>query len=163
MTSSHAIPELLSRITSGVYVIGVAAQDQYNAFTASWVMQISFNPALITLSINPENRSYEFLCKCPVFTVNVLATGQIPLVSHFGQSSRKVDKLATVAWRKSSQGVPVLPEALAYLECTLLQDILAGDHHLLIARVDGGEILSPSASPMLYQETGSIDGSSTLY
>lgn len=157
------IPDLLSRITTGVYVIGVTTQDQYNAFTASWVMQISFNPALITLSINPQNRSYEFLRKRPIFTVNVLATGQLPLVSHFGQSSRKVDKLATVNWWKSPQGVPILPEALAYLECTMQQDIMAGDHHLLIARVDGGEILNAKATPMLYKETGSIDGSSALY
>ena len=57
----NKIAALFRRLTYGVYVIGVADGDQRNAFTAAWVMQTSFDPLLLALSINPQNASYPLL------------------------------------------------------------------------------------------------------
>ena len=43
------------RLTQGVYVVGVAHGEVRNAFTAAWVMQVSFDPLLLALSINPHH------------------------------------------------------------------------------------------------------------
>ncbi|MET0218715.1 MAG: flavin reductase, partial [Burkholderiales bacterium] len=48
-----SLPQLLTRITTGVYVIGVAHGEKRNAFTAAWITQVSYSPPLIALSINP--------------------------------------------------------------------------------------------------------------
>ena len=55
MTSS--IAALFRTLTQGVYVIGVAHGEERNAFTAAWVMQVSFDPLLLALSINPGHSS----------------------------------------------------------------------------------------------------------
>lgn len=39
----------------------------------------------------------------------------------------------------------------------------AGDHQLGVAEVVGGGLLDADATPMLYSETGDLDGSSALY
>ena len=39
----------------------------------------------------------------------------------------------------------------------------AGDHELVIGLVVGGRVLDPNAVPMLYAETGDMDGSSALF
>ena len=39
----------------------------------------------------------------------------------------------------------------------------AGDHELVVGRVVGGRVLNPDAAPMLYAETGDMDGSSALF
>jgi len=52
---------------------------------------------------------------------------------------------------------------LAYFECDLQDRHPAGDHELVVGRVVGGRILDPDAVPMLYAETGDMDGSSALY
>jgi flavin reductase (DIM6/NTAB) family NADH-FMN oxidoreductase RutF len=58
---SRSIAALFQRLTQGVYVVGVAHGAVRNAFTAAWVMQVSFDPLLLTLSINPHHSSYRLL------------------------------------------------------------------------------------------------------
>jgi flavin reductase (DIM6/NTAB) family NADH-FMN oxidoreductase RutF len=57
----------------------------------------------------------------------------------------------------------VLLDALAYLECLLVDRHPAGDHELVLGRVVGGRVLAPEALPMTYAETGNLDGSAGLY
>src|SRR5438067_10450281 len=57
------IIKLFRQLTYGVYVIGVAEGKVCNAFTAAWVMQVSFHPLLLALSINTQHSSYELLAR----------------------------------------------------------------------------------------------------
>jgi len=52
------IATLFHQLTLGVYVVGVANAGQRDGFTAAWVMQVSFDPLLLALSINPANACY---------------------------------------------------------------------------------------------------------
>jgi flavin reductase (DIM6/NTAB) family NADH-FMN oxidoreductase RutF len=70
---------------AGVYVVGVAHGEVRNAFTAAWVMQVSFDPLLLALGINPHHSSYRLLNEGRAFSVNVLKKGQLDLAEHFGQ------------------------------------------------------------------------------
>ncbi len=135
-----------------------------NAFTAAWITQVSFDPLLLSLSINPEHFSYPLLKESGLFTVNILRQGQLDLARHFGcQSGRSTDKLAGQRWRPGQLGAPVLLDAAAYLECRVAGTTPAGDHQLVLGQVAAGGVLDPDASPMLYSETGDLDGSSALY
>ena len=53
-------------------------------FTAAWVMQVSFDPLLLALSINPHHSSYGLLRDGRAFSVNVLKKGQLELAAHYG-------------------------------------------------------------------------------
>ena len=81
---SDSIAALFQRLTQGVYVVGVAHADVRNAFTAAWVMQVSFDPLLLALSINPYHSSYGLLREGRAFSVNVLKKGQLELAAHYG-------------------------------------------------------------------------------
>jgi flavin reductase (DIM6/NTAB) family NADH-FMN oxidoreductase RutF len=162
--SSESPLALFRRLTNGVYVIGVSHDGRSNAFTAAWLTQVSFDPLLVSLSINPEHFSYSLLKPSGVFSVNVLRQGQLDLVRHFGcQSGRKIDKLAGHRWRPGATGAPVFLDAAAYLECRVMQTMAAGDHELVVGRVIGGELLDGAAEPLSYADTGDTDGSSSLY
>ena len=160
----NEIAALFRRLSVGVYVIGVTDGERRGAFTAAWVTQASFDPLLLVLSVNPRNASHAILRAGGAFTVNVLKHGQLELARRFGAtSSREQDKLAGVAWHPSSNGAPVLDDALAYFECELQDSRPAGDHELVVGLVVGGRVLDPDAAPMLYAETGDMDGSSALF
>jgi flavin reductase (DIM6/NTAB) family NADH-FMN oxidoreductase RutF len=73
------LDDLFKYISHGVYVIGVSNGEHQNAFTAAWVMQVSFKPPLLAISINPEHYSYQLLLASGVCTVNVLGEGQLLL------------------------------------------------------------------------------------
>ena len=160
----NEIAALFHRLTCGVYVIGVAHGEQRDAFTAAWVMQVSFEPLLLALSINPANASYPLLRAGGGFTVSVLEQGQLELARRFGtRSGRDQDKLARVGWHPGRHGAPILDDAVAYFDCVLTETLRGGDHELALGRVVDGRILLPEAKPLAYAETGDMDGSSALY
>jgi flavin reductase (DIM6/NTAB) family NADH-FMN oxidoreductase RutF len=158
------IAALFHRLSYGVYVVGVAAGNRRDGFTAAWVMQASFDPLLLALSINPSNASYELLHLGGGFTVNVLTQAQLDLARRFGtRSGRNEDKLAGIRWRPGRSGAPILEQALAYFDCELAGRHRAGDHELVLGRVVDGKILDLGAAPLTYADTGDMDGSADLY
>ena len=158
------IATLFHRLSYGVYVVGVGAGDRRDGFTAAWVMQVSFNPLLLAVSINPENASYELLHASGGFTVNVLKQGQLETARQFGtRTGRAEDKLVGVRWRPGRTGGPILDEALAYFDCELLGRHQGGDHELVLGRVVDGKVLDANGIPLTYADTGGMDGSKDLY
>ncbi len=158
------IAALCRRLTSGAYVVGVAHGGRRNAFTAAWIMQVSFDPLLLALAIHPEHASYPLLVESGAFAVSVLERGRLDLARDFGtRSGRDVDKLAGVRWRAAGSGAPVLEESVAFFDCRVVSRHPAGDHEIVVGRVVDGGLLRPAAAPMLYVETGDLDGSEELY
>jgi len=152
---------LQQMLSQGVYVVGVGEGLETNAFTAAWVMQVSFAPVLLAISINPEHRSYRLLKKGGVCSVNVLSQQQMSLAEHFGQSGLE-DKMAQGTWAAAVTGAPVLQESLAYFDCKVSHEVTAGDHQLVICEVIEARQLN-LGSPMLYKNTGTMDNSTELY
>jgi flavin reductase (DIM6/NTAB) family NADH-FMN oxidoreductase RutF len=135
------IEALFRRLSSGVYVVGATHGDQRGAFTAAWVMQVSYEPLMLALSINPQHATYPLLQASRTFTVNVLKSGALDLARRFGtRSGRDGDKLAGVAWHAAKGGAPVLDDALAYFDCEVARTVPAGDHELVVARVIDGKL-----------------------
>jgi flavin reductase (DIM6/NTAB) family NADH-FMN oxidoreductase RutF len=152
--------DLLKRITHGVYVIGVCDGERRNAFTAAWVMQVSFDPLLLAVSISPAHYSYRLLKAGGVCTVNVLGREQQAVAEHFGRSVP--DKMAGFDWHAAITGAPVLSCSLAYFDCRVSHYAEAGDHQIAVCEVLAGAALH-SGSPLLYRQTGDMDGSSEFY
>jgi flavin reductase (DIM6/NTAB) family NADH-FMN oxidoreductase RutF len=151
---------LFKQISLGIYVIGVSDGERQNAFTAAWVMQVSFNPPLLAIGINPESYSYQLLQAGGVCTVNVLGQDQCAIAEHFGRSAK--DKMTGFQWQKGSTGAPVLSESLAYFDCQVSHYTDAGDHKIAVCKVIAGAKLNEGL-PLLYGQTGDMDGSSELY
>jgi flavin reductase (DIM6/NTAB) family NADH-FMN oxidoreductase RutF len=160
----NQVEALFRRLSSGVYVVGAAHDGAQNAFTAAWVMQVSYDPLLLALSINREHATYPLVHASRAFSVSVLKSGALDLARRFGtRSGREENKLAGIAWRPGKSGAPVLDDALAYFDCQVTHSTPAGDHELIVARVVDGRTLDPNATPMLYVETGNLDDSSSLF
>ena len=160
--SSTSIAALFQRLTQGVSVIGVAHGEKRGAFTAAWVMQVSYDPLLLALSINPNHSSYLLLKEGRSFSINVLKKNQLVLADHYGRSAR-AEKLALTDWSRDRIGPPLLRDALAWFECGVVSEHPAGDHVLVLGRVIDGGLIDSAAEPMCYRETGAMDGASTLY
>ena len=158
----ESIAALFKTLTQGVYVIGVANGEERNAFTAAWVMQVSFDPLLLALSINPQHSSYRLLKEGGAFSVNVLKHGQLDLAARFGDPARD-NALSDGDWTMGRIGLPVLRDGLAYFECRFLHECPAGDHALVVGKVVDGKLLDSRAKPLTYRDTGDLDGASALF
>jgi len=154
------IDSLFKQLTHGVYVIGVSNNERQNAFTAAWVMQVSHAPPLLAISINPAHYSYQLLKSSNICTVNILANHQFYLAEHFGQSNP--NKMSNHQWQQDQTGAPILSSSLAYFDCQVINYTEAGDHVIAVCRVVSAAQLC-KGNPLLYTQTGDLDGSSTLY
>ncbi len=164
MTSPNNVADLFHTLSYGVYAVGVSHGGRRNAFTAAWVMQVSFEPLLIAVSVNPGNASYPMLRESGRFTVNVLHEGHLDLARALGtRSARDGDKLDGIRWRTGPVDAPILQDAVAWFSCEVRDNHRAGDHQLVVARVRDGGVLEPDARPLGYAETGEMDGSTELY
>lgn len=155
------IDDLFKQISHGVYVIGVSDGEKTNAFTAAWVMQVSFNPPLLAISINPEHYSYWLMQAGGICTVNVLGQGQYSIAEHFGRPG-VADKMAGFVWQQDKTGAPILSQSLAYFDCQVSHYADAGDHKIAVCRVLSAARLN-EGKPLLYRETGDMDDSRELY
>src|SRR3989338_967097 len=124
----------LRKIPHGVYVVGVQHDGQLNAFTATWLTQVSFTPPLVAFGIRKDSHSFEMIKRGRVFTVNLLGKNQKPIAEHFVKPAAVVgEKLKTVRHRLGKTGAPVLEEAIAYVECEVREIANEqGDHALII-------------------------------
>lgn len=153
--------EVFKHLTQGVYVISVKNGEQQNAFTAAWVMQVSFDPLLICFSINPEHYSYKLLEQGGVCCINVLDKKQYLIADHFGRSDIK-DKMTDYSWLQTETGAPALAGSLAYFDCRVDHYSEAGDHKIVVCNVVGARILN-EGEPLLYSDTDDMDDASKLY
>ena len=150
----EAAKPALDMMNYGLYVVGSRGPMGLNVMAAHWLMQVSFKPRLVVLSLENDARTLANIKETRVFSVNVMGEGSMSLIASFLQPSdpRKiagrtsstapvVDKLAGVPHKLMATGCPVLQDALAWFECEVDGGIPAGDHTLVLARVtDGGQI-----------------------
>ncbi|MGH6837215.1 MAG: flavin reductase family protein [Methylocella sp.] len=159
---SGSIATLFKSLTTGVYVIGVAHGEVRNAFAAAFVMQVSYDPLLLALSINSRHSSYGLLKQGGAFSVNVLKKGQLELAALFGGRA-SASKLASTEWTPGRTGVPLLHQSLAWFECHMVCEYPAGDHVVVLGKVIDGRLIDSNAEPMIYSDTGAMDGSAALF
>ncbi|MGZ8136232.1 MAG: flavin reductase family protein [Methylococcaceae bacterium] len=155
------LDNVFKQISHGVYVIAVSDGNHQNAFTAAWVMQVSFRPPLLAFSINPEHYSYQLLQAGRICTVNVLGQDHFATAEHFGRSGLK-DKMAGFQWLTGKTGAPILSTSLAYFNCQVSHFTDAGDHKIAVCEVIDAAVLN-SGKPLLYNQTGDMDGGKELY
>ncbi len=138
-------------ITHGVYIVTAQANGKKNGMTAAWISQVSFKPPLIMAAIAPARFTHGLIKASGYFALNTLSEDQIELAKYFGtHSGKQVDKMANIAYFESGKGCPILKEAMAYLECKLVNAFEAGDHTLFIGQVIEGEVLRPEKRPLLF-------------
>ncbi len=159
-----AMASLFRTISSGVYVIGVTDGHTRDAFTASSIVHVSYQPLVIAVAVNPEHAAHALLLAGRIWTASVLDANQLDLAARFGTPlSSGADKMRDIDWGVSHLGAPFLSSAAAYFDCRLSGQFSAGDHQIIVGQVMDGKILHPHAVPLLYRDTGDLDRSSQLY
>jgi flavorubredoxin/flavin reductase (DIM6/NTAB) family NADH-FMN oxidoreductase RutF len=138
------VEQAVGRIVGSLCVLTAKHEDRASAMLASWVAQASFNPPGLTIAVAKDRAVEPLTHSGNQFVVNILKEGShIGLMKHFlkpfgpGQ-----DRFADVATEESTNGSPILTDALAYLECTVQNRMESGDHWLVYATVENGKVLN---------------------
>ncbi len=102
-------------------------------FTANSFTSVSIEPPLLLVSIASSAHGCEIFRGSSGFAVNILAQSQRDLSNRFARAG--ADKFAGVEWRAAVTGAPILDGVVAWFDCAHFEQVEAGDHVLLIGRV----------------------------
>jgi flavin reductase (DIM6/NTAB) family NADH-FMN oxidoreductase RutF len=140
----------LGRVPSGLFVVTVRHGEQETGMLASWVQQCSFDPPQLSVAVRRDREVSAWLTPGAALTVNILEAGQTDMIVHFGRGfALGVPAFEGLEVERPGGAPPVLADALAYLECRVVDRLPAGDHELFIARVVEGRVLG-EGQPMVH-------------
>ena len=147
MTSSKGMMTALRKLEYGVYVVTMGEKTEGNAFTASWISQVSSEPPMIILAINNKHQSSRILQENGTFVVNFIPHDQVAVAkSYYGPAESGYQKLKNSTIQDSPvTGTAMLNGAAGFLECRVVKRIPAGNHTLLLSDVVAGEVAQDTA------------------
>ena len=136
----------VGRLVGSMCIVTTKKEEVSGAMLASWVSQATFNPPGLTVAVAKERAIESLLFKGNSFVLNVLSEGKhIPLMKHFLKPfAPGEDRFEEVATQEAHNGCPILSDALAYVECQVVNRMECGDHWLLYAVAEEGNVLQPN-------------------
>ncbi|MEN9565365.1 MAG: hypothetical protein RLZZ69_561 [Cyanobacteriota bacterium] len=135
----------VGRLVGSMCIVTTKQAEVSGAMLASWVSQATFNPPGLTVAVAKDRAIESLLFKGNNFVLNVLPEGKhIPLMKHFLKPfAPGEDRFTDVTTEEASNGCPILSDALAYVECQVANRLECGDHWLLYAIAQQGNVLQP--------------------
>ena len=133
----------LGHYPTGVSIIAARHPDgTATGMTVGTFSSVSLNPPLIGFLPSRDSASWPQIERVGRFCANILSSRQGDLCRRF--SSRVEDKFAGIDYRLSPGGQPVLPGALAWIDCKLLAVHEAGDHYFVLGEVQAHDAADTS-------------------
>lgn len=145
--TQRAFRDALGQFCTGVTTITSLAEDgEPVGMTVNSFSSLSLDPPLILWSIANSTPSFDCFMQGEPFVVNMLAEDQQALALKFAQSgANKFDGVETLS---GAQGVPIIPDCVAYLECTVDARHPGGDHDIIVGLVK--RVFNFGKAPLLF-------------
>ena len=134
-----AIDTAALRSAFGSYMTGVTvvtcrrASGETVGFTANSFTSVSLEPPLLLVCPGRHLSSFDAFATTRTFAVSVLSEGQQPVANLFARKG--ADRFDEVAWRVDEHDCPLIDGAAATFSCHTHARIEAGDHAILVGRV----------------------------
>ncbi|QNG29285.1 diflavin flavoprotein [Synechococcus sp. LTW-R] len=159
LSESRSNPAVLAlgRVIGSLCVLttrkGSGESQLSGAMVASWVSQASFTPPGLTVAVAKDRAVEALLHVGDSFALNVLASGREsgPMKQFLQPFAPGADRFAGLDLEESPGGQPILPDALAWLDCSVKQRMECGDHWLIYAQVGSGALLDGEATTAVHQ------------
>ncbi len=178
--SAEVLRTVLRRFATGVAVVTTWDGEVPWGTTVNSFSSVSLRPPLVLVAFDRSRHIVPALARTGRYAVNILGEEQQALSDCFAGGPPPADRLEALPaaaaanaaregsgttanagggsraelcgadWRSGETGLPILVDAIAWLECSVVDVHVAGDHDLYIARVDAASALSQPPLPLLY-------------
>ncbi|HXY38315.1 MAG TPA: flavin reductase family protein [Vicinamibacteria bacterium] len=145
---AHSFRRALGQFPSGVTVVTTRdASGAPHGLTVSSFCSVSLHPPLVLVCIDHRADANDAMRESGLFAVSVLAEDQVAVSRRFASSGG--DKFEGFAFTEGRLRLPLVPGALAHLQCRVRSFHDEGDHTVWV-----GEVVSLATHPgrpLLYQ------------
>ncbi|XP_057817731.2 uncharacterized protein LOC131030829 isoform X1 [Cryptomeria japonica] len=151
------VEQAVGRVVGSLSVVSAKNGDAESAMLASWVSQATFVPPGITLAATKDRAVESLVLPGGKFVINVLGQGKSSaimkqLLKPYKPGEPRFSGLQT---KEASNGCKILLDAISWMECTVQSRMEAGDHWVLYATIDDGQLQDDKTLPAIhYRKTG---------
>jgi flavin reductase (DIM6/NTAB) family NADH-FMN oxidoreductase RutF len=146
------LQQALGKVPSGLFVLSIGHGDDAFGMLVSWVQQAGFDPPALTVALRLDRPVVDRATQAGAFTLSQLPEGGKSLLRHFARGGTgDVPIFEGIARREVPDSIGIVPEgAMAYLDLTIVGHVDSGDHRVVLATINRGEILDATAAPMVH-------------
>lgn len=148
----HVFREVMGHYPTGVVVVtGRDSEDDILAMVVGTFNSVSLDPPLVSFMPMMTSRTFAKMRECSSLCINILGGEQEDIVLTIAQ--RWENKLDGIDWFPSPSGDPVLSESIAWIDTTIWNIVEAGDHWIVLCRVNDMAVANP-VSPLIFFQGG---------
>lgn len=141
----------LGHFASGVTIVTTCDSDGVDhGMTASAFCSVSLAPPLTLVCIEKTASLHGPIADCSHFAVNVLAQSQEALARRF--AAEEDNRFEGIGFTRGTDGVPLLDNVLAVLQCRRTATYEGGDHSIVVGEVEAANWRDDR--PLLYYRGG---------
>jgi 3-hydroxy-9,10-secoandrosta-1,3,5(10)-triene-9,17-dione monooxygenase reductase component len=142
---------VLGHFATGVTIITAMDGGEPIGVSANAFSSVSLDPPLVLFCAAKSSSTWPRIERAGRFTVNILNEHQEDVCRVF--ATKGADRFSRIGWRPSAIGQPILHDALAYIDCVMEDQHDAGDHVIVVGRVQELGVLSEDG-PLLFFRGG---------
>ena len=159
MIDPRRFRDVLGTYPTGVCVVtALDGEGLRHALVVGSFSSISLDPPLVGFFPDKKSNTWPLIAATGRFCVNVLGSDQLALCQRFAARSPQLgqDKFGELAHGVSPGGLPLLDDAIAWLDCTLDRVVEIGDHWLAGGAVEALD-RREEGTPLLFFRGGYHD------
>ena len=139
--------DALGRFATGVAFVTAAPGGRPAGLIVNSFASVSLEPPLVSFCPSRSSFTWSRMRRTRRFAVNVLGRRH----ERFARRATPAgsDRFAGMGWTHGHNGAPLLADALATLECEIVAEHSAGDHWIVVGRVEHARI-PPAAEPLVF-------------
>jgi 3-hydroxy-9,10-secoandrosta-1,3,5(10)-triene-9,17-dione monooxygenase reductase component len=139
--------DALGRFATGVVFVTAAPDGEPCGLIVNSLASVSLEPPLVSFCPSRMSLTWSRMRRSGRFGASVLARRHEEFARRATPAG--ADRFAAVEWALGRHGVPLLTDALATLECEIVAEHAAGDHWIVVGRVDDSQT-SPAERPLVF-------------
>lgn len=143
--TQRALRDAFGRFATGVTLVTTRGPSGPVGITANSFASVSLEPALLLWSPAKSSRRFGIFHAAEAFAVHVLGAHQMDLCRRFATVG---DDWLDLDYEVNAAGVPLLPGCPARFECRTEARHDAGDHVLIVGRIE--RFLSGDGAPLVF-------------
>lgn len=129
----------MRRFATGVTIVTTTSDGSAHGFTVNAFASVTAEPPTVLVCVNRTASAHPLISASGHFCVNILGVDQQALAERFAGGEPR-ERFAGIAHRRGVTGAPILDDVLAYVDCTVAEEITSGTHTIFIGSVvEAGE------------------------
>lgn len=141
--------DVLRNIISTVSIVTLMDGERRHGFTLSSFMNISITPATIAISVNKSHTAHNLIKVHRRFAFNALNNSQENISNRFAYV-KDGDRFDEGSWGMTIRNMPILKDAVFWLDCDVVDFIDVHTHTIFIGEVRELSENKDEYKPLIY-------------